>query len=136
MEFGFKVLIVFAVVLVLDTLWLVVNTKWSGGLYYSLMDNFETRIIWTLPCSVGCWIMSALYISAHEYDTPWHGLREGLWLGSLVYGVYNFTTCIVFPPWKEGGDNIWQKLRPVIDTLWGVVLFGAAASVSALADCD
>jgi len=132
MDFGSIFVCVFVVTAVLDGIWLSVNTKFKFGVYFLIQDNFEPSCAWTYPCSFLCWIISALYLAGHNYETAEKGFIEGMWIGSLVYGIYNFTTCVVAPYWRTSKDgNFFQKIVPIIDTFWGTLLFGIGGSVSA-----
>lgn len=109
-----------------DGLWLFYNTKFSDGLYFFLVPKFDTSRRNSLICSISCWLIGAIYINGHigrNQDLP-IAFAEGAWLGSLIYGIYNFTTSVVAPYWSE---KLWV---PIIDTMWGSVLFGTVNVVA------
>ena len=119
---------VFGMIAVSDCIWLSCNSYFANGIYYSIKENFLSKTVSGFPISVlyalACWIISALYVTGHSYDNLGDAFLEGAWVGSLVYGVFNFTSLVVAPYWGE------FKIRPIVDTLWGTILFGCAACVA------
>ena len=108
-------------IFVCDLIWIYVNVKW--GIYLEVEKTFgdlKRRLIWN---AIICWFASALYIAGHPYDNVGTAFGEGAWLGSLVYAVFNLTTSVVAPNWRENGF-----LLPIVDTMWGTILFGSASA--------
>ena len=108
-------------IFVCDLIWIYVNVKW--GIYLEVEKTFgdlKRRLIWN---AIICWFASALYIAGHTYDNVGTAFGEGAWLGSLVYAVFNLTTSVVAPNWRENGF-----LLPIVDTMWGTILFGSASA--------
>ena len=134
MDFGSIFVSILGLTAILDGLWLYINTKFKFGVYFIIQDNFESSYGWTYPCSLLCWIISSLYLAGHNYETTEKGFIEGMWIGSLVYGIFNLTTCVVAPYWRktEAQANFFQRIVPLVDTCWGTILFGIGGSLSAL----
>ena len=132
MDFGARFGIVFVFLLFVDGLFISSNKKLIYGLYNK--KTIEPSLIWTLPCAFLCWILTSLYVAGHTYESGFDGWVEGIWLGSLVYGVFNLTSCVTAPDWRDSPSdaNLFQKTVPIWDTVWGTFLFGAAAWVSAM----
>lgn len=108
-----------------DGVW--IGTNVYRGIYAPIVDTFGDKQWWWYMNAFGCWIASALYIAGHVYDNAATAFLEGAWLGSLVYLVFNLTTVIVAPTWRAPGK--YPFTLPVLDTLWGTVLFGSASAV-------
>ena len=110
-------------IFVCDLIWIYVNVKCNRGIYFEVEKTFgklKKRLIWN---AIICWVASALYIAGHPYDNVGTAFGEGAWLGSLVYAVFNLTTSVVAPNWRENGF-----LLPIVDTMWGTILFGSASA--------
>ena len=110
-------------IFVCDLIWIYVNVKCNRGIYFEVektVGKLKKRLIWN---AIICWVASALYIAGHPYDNVGTAFGEGAWLGSLVYEVFNLTTSVVAPNWRENGF-----LLPIVDTMWGTILFGSASA--------
>ena len=124
--------IIFASILGIDSFWIFYISKKLFSLYPSPSYDFNIKPVF---CAILCWSLSALYISLHDYENAGISFLEGMWLGSLVYSVFNTTTIIVYPQWVDDSESkICEKtlpwLRPVLDTLWGSLLFGTMQLLS------
>ena len=128
MNFGPHFIVVLVFIALFDGLWLFINTTFEWGLYYALFsqekDKSCSKSLWKTGLCLLCWSISALYIVGHSYSSDANAFLEGMWLGSLVYGVFNLTTVAVTPSWSS------SFYRPYVDTLWGTLLFGCAAVFS------
>ena len=128
MNFGPHFIVVLVFIFFFDLLWLVTNTTFEWGLYYTLSsqekDKSWPKFLRKAGLCLLCWSISALYIVGHSYSSDANAFLEGMWLGSLVYGVFNLTTVAVMPSWSD------TFYRPYVDTLWGTLLFGCAAVFS------
>ena len=134
MSFGERFGVALGVIGVCDFIWILVNVKWNRGIYFEVKNTFEiknTSEVTYMSKKIGllffnaiiCWVTSALYIAGHTYDDVGTAFGEGAWLGSLVYAVFNLTTSVVAPNWREHGF-----LLPIVDTMWGTILFGSASA--------
>lgn len=121
MRFGERLGVAFLCMAVCDILWIEANNKW--GIYNKVKGSFGEFNKLLYINAILCWLASALYIAGHSYDDVGTAFGEGAWLGSLVYAVFNLTTTVVAPNWRAHGF-----LLPIVDTLWGTILFGSASA--------
>lgn len=124
MSFGERFGVAFGVIAVCDFIWIFANVKWNRGIYFKVKDTFGDLNTLLYLNAIICWFASALYIAGHIYDDVGTAFGEGAWLGSLVYAVFNLTTSVVAPNWREHGF-----LLPIVDTMWGTILFGSASAL-------
>ena len=123
MSFGERLGVAIGFIVVCDLIWISVNVKWNRGIYFEVEKTFGYLNPLLFFNAIICWVASALYIAGHPYDDVGTAFGEGAWLGSLVYAVFNLTTSVVAPNWREHGF-----LLPIVDTMWGTILFGSASA--------
>ena len=113
-SFGWYLLIISC----LDTCWLTINFKcWPNVIYPSNITSKPLPVI--ILCSLVCWIVSALYLAGHQYDTELKSLIEGAWTGALVYSIFNFTTIVM--------NKEWTTKTMLADIIWGTSLYAIAS---------
>ena len=117
-----------ALLLVLDMLWVTINTKWSRGLYFERMKG---------PWSTKPAVFMALWVLIAVAETAllWYVLHKpdmqslpqalpqaaafGALAGFVIYFVFNATSLVT--------TQSWSFKTAFVDTCWGTVLLASVA---------
>lgn len=114
-----------AAILFLDIPWVVLNMHYGAyrGLVNGRVRHWAAVVaIWLLVAIVNAAAVSFVAANVSQW---WTAFLSGMLLGLAVYGTFNGTALVTF--------NSWTWTAAGIDTLWGVLLFAAAAVASFLA---
>ena len=113
--------VIVAVMLALDIPWVVLNGKF--GVY---RDQLVGSRRWALPIIwVAMVLLNAALLARVIGSADWR--RAAVWgalTGAAVYFTFNGTALMT--------NAAWTARLAAIDTLWGVLLFGAAAVAAAV----
>jgi uncharacterized membrane protein len=131
MSLYFKLfLIAFPIFVILDFLWLGV---FMNGFYLeefgSLARRSQGKLDPYLPSAIICYLL--LVIGLVIFVLPgfagkpidYQMFLQGALFGLVVYGVYEFTNHAILANWH------WKMV--IVDTLWGIFLYGITAYLSA-----
>ena len=112
----------FAVMLALDIPWVVLNTRY--GVYRELVNGRVRHWVAVLGLWLLVLVLNAVVIGySMQSETRWWGaLLYGAFLGLATYGTFNATALVTFSSWT------WTAA--CVDTAWGTLLFGAAATAA------
>lgn len=115
--FGLRVLIVAALVLVVDGVWL----RLRRAMYQRTIRNVQKKELRVRMCgavwSYACIIFLIVWVSELIGDSPLAALY-GFLLGFAVYGVFNGTNRAIF--------RDYDTRTAVVDSLWGGAIFALA----------
>jgi uncharacterized membrane protein len=117
--------IALVVLVAMDLPWVLLNTRY--GAYKGRVDGAITH-----PLAIGSlWftvLLSEAFLLSYIVSRAtswWTALLSGLFVGFVVYFTFNGTSLVTFRQWP------WWLA--VVDTLWGMILLGTAATVSYVA---
>jgi hypothetical protein len=133
------------ILVLLDFAWITVNSRFG---IYNHLDQSAKNIVFRVPmvvtvifrtaelpkstvaiCALCGWAPAIFYILYHPLPTLLDSFSSGLQLGFLVYSVYNSTAYLIFPLWRRW---IFNDTLPIalIDTLWGLFLYGTVSAAN------
>lgn len=118
--------ILYAVALTLDVAWVMGNVKW--GLYTFVKPTqhwVALACLWLFVIFCNALLVTSVVRYSQKRHTPEEVFGIGAFIGFVSYATFNATAVSMF---KE-----WSPRVAVVDTLWGSLLYGAAASLAVVA---
>lgn len=111
--------VIFTVMMSLDIPWVLLNAKF--GIYKPLIKEASTALlapVWIMMILLNSLLLS--FIISHA-KTWWEAGLAGMFVGLAVYFTFNGTNIVMF--------RSWTLRLALMDTCWGMFLFGMAAII-------
>lgn len=114
------------IALALDVPWVVLNTKY--GIYRGIgpvRGNGAMAMSWLVIVVLNALLITSVVRYSQKKHTPLEVFLIGAFIGLVSYSTFNGTAVNIMQGWSPG--------MALVDTLWGALLYGAAASLASLA---
>jgi len=111
---------------VLDVPWVVLNTKY--GIYQGIKTvrgNGAMAAAWIVIIMLNALLITSVVRYSQKRHTPLEVFFIGAFVGFVSYSTFNGTIVNIMQK--------WSFKMALIDTVWGVLLYGGAASLASLA---